>query len=859
MAQTKPKAGQFYGVSDNGTDGEFLQTDGTGGMTWASPITNPTITSIDYPGTATAANPAGGESVIINGTLFASGITCTVGGTTVTTVLNSATQITINTPAKSAGAYTVAVTNSNGGTASQANFIQYSGIPIWTTAAGNIGSVLEGAAASFQVTATEGTDTIEYAVTTGTLPTGLSLATATGAITGTAPAVSADTTTTFSITATDDENQTSAVRSFNIIVTNDAPSNHFNTVLYVGTGGAQSISTVGFKPDLVWIKTRDRGNPFTHRLTDSVRGVKKQLSSDTAGAEATENGVMSFNSNGFTLGDSAGFNINNDNFVSWNFKAGGAAVANTDGTITSQVSANNTLGFSIASYTSTGTSGSTFGHGLDVIPELVLLKCKDAGGTNWIVGGSTVGSSYYLSLNSTAGQTSSSNWLVPSATTLQLNQTFGNANSSGREYITYNFTSKAGFSKVGTYTGNGSLTLIVTGFEPAFLMIKRNSGSGSWIMLDNKRDTSNPRTKFLTANTADAEGDAASINVDFLANGFTVDGNNADINNGTYIYISFAADGSTSTPSLANSFATELYTGNSGTKSITTGFKPDFSWIKTRSNVDGHFLFDTLRGVQESLQSNSTTAQFNRTSLTSFDSNGFTLGNYAGTNTNSYTYVSWNWKAGGLTSINTTGTIESLVSANQAAGFSIVKWTGDGSNGTISHGLNVAPQMIFYKANTASQNWTVLTTLIDTSADGLYLNATDAKRNINVTGAIPTASVFGNVGYPGPMIGYCFTSITGYSKVSTYTGNGTAGHNITTGFAAGFLMIKRTSQAGNWYMFDNKRTTGVYSDQLIANEPAAEATGTYVSINATGFALNTAASGLNDNSATFIYLAIKEN
>ena len=242
MAQTKPKAGQFYGVSNNGTDGEFLQTDGTGGMAWASPITNPTITSIDYPGSTTAADPAGGESVIINGTLFASGITCTVGGTSAVTAFNSATQITITTPAKAAGPYTVAVLNPDGGTASQANFIQYSGVPVWSTAAGTLGNVIEGAAASFQVTATEGSDTIEYAVTTGTLPTGLSLATATGAITGTAPTVSADTTTTFSITATDDENQTSASRSFSITVQNDAPSNHFNTVLYTGNDGTQSIT-----------------------------------------------------------------------------------------------------------------------------------------------------------------------------------------------------------------------------------------------------------------------------------------------------------------------------------------------------------------------------------------------------------------------------------------------------------------------------------------------------------------------------------------------------------------------------------------------------------------------------------------
>ena len=871
MAQTKPKAGQFYGVSDNGTDGEFLQTDGTGGMAWASPITNPTITSIDYPGTATAANPAGGESVIINGTLFASGITCTVGGTTVTTVFNSATQITINTPAKSAGAYAVAVTNSNGGTASQANFIQYSGIPIWTTAAGNIGSVTEAAAASFQVTATEGTDTIEYAVTTGTLPTGLSLATATGAITGTAPAVSADTTTTFSITATDDENQTSAVRSFNIIVTNDAPSDHFAPYIYTGNSGTQNI-TLNFKPDLVWIK--ERGAAEKHILTDSIRGTNSQLSSNSEdGVTTYSSNVTSFNSNGFTLGSATDSNGNNNTFVAWNLKAGGAAVANTNGTIDSQVSVNDTLGFSIVKYTGNNTAGAKIGHGLSSIPELIIVKNQDVS-NNWCVYSSVIGNTKYLRLNSTQGEaTANDRWnnTTPTSSVFTIGSD-GEVNNNANNYIAYTFASKAGFSKVGSYTGNGSLTSIVTGFEPSFLMIKRNSGSGSWIMLDDKRDTSNPRTKFLTANTTDAEGDAASINVDFLANGFTVDGNNADINNGTYIYLAFAADGTTSTPTLAKSFAPEIYTGNGGTQSITTEFKPDFTWIKQRSTPNrDHMLFDSVRGPLPNpkiLYANLSgiadpgAAEY----LSTFNNNGFTIGNSNYTGASGKDYVAWSWKAGGIISINTDGSITSLVSANQAAGFSIAKWTANSTTLTAGHGLGVIPDLVILKVTTTTDSWFVNSSVLTNQTDrAIRLNETSAEETNsgfwnNTAPTSTTISVGNGVSVSGQSyIAYSFKSITGYSKVGTYTGNGTAGHNITTGFAAGFLMIKRTSATGNWYMFDNKRTTGVYSDQLIANTNGSEATGTYVSINATGFALNTAASGLNDSSAKFIYLAIKEN
>ena len=170
MAQTKPKAGQFYGVSNNGTDGQFLKTDGTGGMSWDDPITNPTLTSIDYPGTTTAANPVGGESIIMNGTGFVTGITCSIGGTSTTTAFNSDTQITITSPAKTAGQYNVTLTNNNGGTVTENNFIQYSGVPVWSTASGSLGSVAEGGTASFQVTATEGSDTIEYACLLYTSP-----------------------------------------------------------------------------------------------------------------------------------------------------------------------------------------------------------------------------------------------------------------------------------------------------------------------------------------------------------------------------------------------------------------------------------------------------------------------------------------------------------------------------------------------------------------------------------------------------------------------------------------------------------------------------------------------------------------
>ena len=884
MAQTKPKAGQFYGVSNNGTDGQFLKTDGTGGMSWDSPITNPTITSIDYPGSATAADPAGGESVIINGTLFASGITCTVGGTSAVTAFNSATQITITTPAKAAGQYTVAVTNTDGGTVSQANFIQYSGVPVWSTASGSLGSIGEGATASFQVTATEGSDTIEYAVTTGSLPSGLSLNTNTGAITGTAPSVSSSTTTTFSITATDDENQTSSARSFNITVTPDLPSNYFNTVLYTGNNSTQSITGVGFQPDFVWIKARNNGSN-NHALTDSIRGTGSGngLSSNTTGAEgeysAAYGYLSAFGTDGFTVqagSTSSNFvNSSSANYVAWCFKAGGAAVANNDGNVTSQVSANNTLGFSIASYTSTGTSGATFGHGLDAAPELVLLKCTSTGSTNWIVGGTTVGNNYYLSLNSNGSQTSSSNWLVSSATTLQLNQTFGNANTSGREYITYNFTSKPGFSKVGTYTGNGTSQNISTGFKVGFVLIKSATSTQNWMMYDSTRGGN----KYLLADSASAEGTSGSNLVNFYTNGFGVSSSNSENQSGqTFIYLAFAADPSTTTPSLANSFDTTLYNGSSSTPLNVSGvgFKADFSWLKVRNNSWSHGLFSSLMptGVNngvKNLYSNREEVATDLWGTLTWNNNGWTLngGSYNGSSAHDfgasgYNFVSWNWKAGGLASINTDGSIDSLVSANQASGFSVVKYTGNGSGGTVGHGLNATPEMYIVKSIDHSAGWYVYHVGLDSSNPQDYnvrLNETSARQDSSSywNDTAPTSSVY-TIGTTTGVsksntnfISYCFTSIAGYSKVSSYVGTGSAGNPQNVGFAPSFVLLKMATSTESWWMFDTDRT----DKRLEPNTQDAESNETRFTFTSTGFSFTSGWS--NDSGETFIYLAIKEN
>ena len=869
MAQTKPKAGQFYGVSGNGTDGQFLRTDGAGGMSWAAPIVEPTLTSIDYPGSATAADPAGGESVIINGTGFATGVTCTVGGTSATTAFNSATQITITSPAKAAGQYTVAVTNTDGGTVSQANFIQYSGVPIWSTASGSLGSVNEGASASFQVTATEGSDTIEYAVTTGSLPSGLSLATATGAITGTAGAVSADTTSTFSITATDDENQTSSARSFSITVNNDNNSNYFNTVLYNGTSASQSITGVNFQPDWVWIKRRSSAE--NSALYDSNRGINKQLESNTSNAEATNTapyeGFTAFNSDGFTVGNNGGTNSSGQTYVAWNWKVnGGTTSSNSDGDITSTVQVNDAKGISVVTYTTNGSSSARVGHGLATTPKAVIIKNRSTSGAWHFMTTAIDGSFDDLILNDTNAKSDSS-LTAPTSTTFA-----SESGAASNTRVAYCIHDVAGYQKIGVYQGTGSSNggpIINLGFEPAFLMIKNTgiSTAGSyWAMYDNKRTTSNPRGTILKANDNGGDFSADSLDINFLSNGFQVTGTYDAINDSgvEHLYWAIAGDSSTATPTLANSQKTTLFTGRNTTVTG-VGFKPDMVIVANRAVANGSFLIDSLRGPSMTLWPPGNYLAESRSSVTAFNADGVTIGSYTSIGTGNN--VLWSWKAGIIPSINNDGATESVISVNQAAGFSMVKWTGSGSATTIGHGLGAVPQFIIVKNLDENQKWRVYN---NTSGATKYMSLNDDYGE-GTSSAIwndtaPTSTVFStgtdtSVGGNGDnFIAYCWTSIANYSKVGTYVGSSSA-LTVNVGFAPSFAIFKRidAGATGGWRVFDTVRGT---DKSYTLNSDAAEYddTANYVDFTSTGFSFSTSQQNpdINANGGNYIYIAFKQ-
>jgi len=481
------------------------------------------------------------------------------------------------------------------------------------------------------------------------------------------------------------------------------PSENFNVVTWTGNGTSQSITGVGFQPDWVWCK--ERSNTSQHELIDSSRGATKFISSNNANAEATNaQALYQFDSDGFTVGNDGAWNQNGQTYVAWCWKAnGGTTSSNTDGTNTSTVQFNSKGKFSIVEWNG-GIAEHSVGHGLGVKPELIMIK-EVGNSSNWNVYYDVVdGSLDFAHLNLTNAGANSSR-------TMWTSSVFYWSGNTTTDCVAYCFSSLAGYSKFGSYTGTGTTgNAQVCGFEPAFLLSKRVSSTSDWYIIDNKRNTTNPRDNFINANNTDAEY-TLSHGVNFNTNGFSFISTDLNGNGQEWIYMAFASDPSAA-PALADSFANKLYTGNSSTQSISgLGFSPSFVWIKERGpNAENHNLFDTLRGATKFLQSNSTNAE--RTggaTLTSFDADGFSLGNDNEINDSASTYVAWNWKANIIPTINTDGTIQSIVSANQAAGFSIVKWTGDGNaSSTVGHGLSGTPDFIMLKDLTDVGNLVLL-------------------------------------------------------------------------------------------------------------------------------------------------------
>ena len=323
----------------------------------------------------------------------------------------------------------------------------------------------------------------------------------------------------------------------------DDPELFFNTVLYTGDGNnGRTVTGVGFSPDLTWLKSRSETEH--HTWNDTVRGANKQLYSNLSYAEATDTDrLQSFDSDGFTLGTDVIVNKDTETFVSWNWLAGSNA-ANTDGSINSTVSVNTTSGFSICSWTHDG-GNSTIGHGLGAVPEVIITKERNASGS-WNSYFASVGNAHRMVLQGTNAKISSSIWnsTTPTSTVFSMNDSISST------MIAYCFTEKKGYSKFGSYTGNGNANgaFAYTGFRPAWLMIKRFDDTSDWSIYDIKRENFNdgdPQYEFdlqIEANDGAAEGSDGQLGI--YSNGFKFKSTDSFTNasDGEYLFMAFAED-----------------------------------------------------------------------------------------------------------------------------------------------------------------------------------------------------------------------------------------------------------------------------------------------------------------------------
>jgi hypothetical protein len=322
------------------------------------------------------------------------------------------------------------------------------------------------------------------------------------------------------------------------------PSKYMDALAYTGTGASNAISSLGFSPDLVWIK--NRGTTTDHALYDIVRGAQAQLSSNTTGSEVTSSsGLTAFDSAGFTIGTSSLVNTSGTQYVAWSWDAGSANSTNTSGSITSTIRTNPQAGFSIVSYTGNGTAGATIGHGLGSSPKMMVVKSRSRAGDNWDVYHASIGATGRLYLNLTnATDTSIAPWsnTAPTSSVFSVG-TAGDTNANTVTYIAYCFSEIEGYSKFGSYTGNGSADgpFVWCGFRPRWVMVKMSSSTGDWYIFDTARDSFNATKLGLLPNSSQADGTYTGWG-DVTSNGFKIRRTDAAWNTsgGTYIFAAFA-------------------------------------------------------------------------------------------------------------------------------------------------------------------------------------------------------------------------------------------------------------------------------------------------------------------------------
>lgn len=602
---------------------------------------------------------------------------------------------------------------------------------------------------------------------------------------------------------------------------------------YVRTGtGADVTVTTGIdmtKGYMVWSK--GRSGATDHAIYDSERGVTYDLVSNSTAAQTTQaQGLKSVSATGHTWGTLAKVNTSSATYVDWTFRKAPKF-------------------FDVVTYTGNGAN-LTIAHSLGQAPGMIIVKRTNGGGSDWAVYHRSNGATKYqiLNLNNAAG-TSIGYWnnTEPTSSVFSIGTNFS---VSGGTYVAYLFAhdpSVDGIIQCGSYTGNGSATgpIVNLGWEPQYLMIKNASGPGNWQIIDNMRGMPvGSADATLQANLTNAESSADYASP--TATGFQVTSTSSEVNTSgsTYIYLAIRRPNK---PPTSGTEVFSLASGNTSGTNISAGFPSDAVITKGKSSGTWPVWLSRLTtGKRNYLHSDSTDAEASAASDIFF----FDLQNQfkqSWGNDPSITYM-----------------------FRRAPGFfDVVCYTGTGGARTVPHNLGVAPELIITKSRSGISNWY---TLLSTTSNYVNLASTAAAttgaiQNIYGNGSVYIAPTIATYAV-GPnfssnattYVSYLFSTKPGISKVGSYTGNGTT-QTINCGFAAGarFVLIKRTDNTGDWYVWDSARGIIAGNDpHLSLNTTAAEVTtDDSVDPDNTGFIVNQlAATNINVTSAEYIFLAI---
>ena len=627
----------------------------------------------------------------------------------------------------------------------------------------------------------------------------------------------------------------------------------FSTFVYGGNGSSQTIDNgldLSGEGGLVWTKSRENtsGGATSHALIDTVRGKTKWLASDTYAGEATNaNLITAFNSNGYTVGSGGPYWTNDSGYkyVSWSFRKAKKF-------------------FDIVQFTGDGTTNRQISHNLGSVPGMILLKNTDPNNQSWYVYHVGAGATHYGQLNANGpfyDDAGPWNDTAPTSTVFTLGLP-GYTNTNGYNYIAYLFgnneadygtDSDEAIIKCGSYTGNGNATTGVTldlGFEPQFIFIKNISTSSSWFILDNMRGMSVKANDdpSLAPDLSAAEGGGNGSNTwsEPFATGIkmTAAGTATNANGDTHIYMAIRRP-----HKPASEFAaTKLFNVDSGQNAINnyspgfdTGFPVDTGIFRIPSS-SGDFDIMSRLTTRKRLDFPSAGTEANKGNNAKMDLQD-------GWGYNAHSHIGWAWR--------------------RAPGHhDVVCYTGTGSSGaTVGHNLGVIPEFIWFKRRDSSNYWECYHSALGATKH-INLNSDAAARTSSArfNDTAPTASVFtlgndSNVNVASsPYIAYLFASVAGVSKVGSYSGTG-SNVDVDCGFSAGarFILIKRTDDIGDWYLYDSVQGIVAGNDPyLLLSSTAAQVTNTdYIDPLNAGFTVTSSApAALNNSGSTYIFLAI---